>query len=171
MDLEQRISRLEAMEAIKQLKHRYFHACDTKQVALVRQCFASGSIDLQYGRIGSFSDREEMLAVFSELACQDHIIEMHHGQNPQIVVVDADNATATWGLYYFLIDTRRDLVTQLAGFYDDSYKRVDEQWQITRSHYTVTSTQIFDLSQGMAQVIFAGAAAPAELDDPSEQAG
>src|SRR6056300_1481448 len=32
-DLEQRLSRLEAIEAIKQLKARYFHACDTKQVA------------------------------------------------------------------------------------------------------------------------------------------
>ncbi len=62
-------------------------------------------------------------------------------------------------------------MTQLAGCYDDAYTRCDGQWRITRSHYEVTSTQIFDLSEGLARVIFAGSAAPVELDDPSQQAG
>jgi hypothetical protein len=57
------------------------------------------------------------------------------------------------------------------GNYDDAYVRHDRQWHITRSIYEVTSTQIFDLSDGLARVIFAGAAAPVELDDPGQQAG
>lgn len=171
MTLEQRISRLEAIEAIKQLKASYFHACDTKQVDLVRECFAAGDIDLRYGRIGNFSNREDMVSVFSELACQPHIVEMHHGQNPRIEVVDENNATGHWGLYYYLIDTRRQTVTQLAGFYEDGYTRSEGRWQIVRSCYEVTSTQIFDLSEGLARVVFAGAAAPVELDDPGAQAG
>lgn len=171
MTLEQRLCRLEAIEAIRQLKARYFHACDNKQPDVVRECFPAGLIDLRYGRIGNFSDREQLLAVFTTLACQQHIVEMHHGQNPRIEVHDADNATGVWGLYYHLIDTRRQTVTQLAGFYDDAYVRSDGQWRITRSYYEVSSTQIFDLSEGLARVIFAGAAAPVALDDPSQQAG
>lgn len=171
MSLEQRLLRLEAIEDIRQLKARYFHACDNKQPDMVRECFAAGKIELRYGRIGSFDDREQMLAVFTELACQPHIVEMHHGQNPRIEVRDANNATGVWGLYYHLIDTRRQTVTQLAGFYDDAYIRGDGQWRIARSSYEVTSTQIFDLSEGLARVIFAGAAAPVELDDPGKQAG
>jgi hypothetical protein len=169
--LEQRLSRLEAIEDIRQLKARYFQACDNKQADVVRECFPAGKIDLRYGRIGSFSDREQMLVVFTELACQPHIVEMHHGQNPCIEVLDENNATGVWGLYYYLIDTRRQTVTQLAGFYDDAYTRSDGQWRITRSYYEVSSTQIFDLSEGLARVIFAGAAAPVELDDPGKQAG
>jgi hypothetical protein len=169
--VEERLSRLEAIEDIRQLKARYFHACDHKRPDVVRECFRAGPIDLRYGRIGNFSDREQMLAVFTELACQPHIVEMHHGQNPRIEVHDADHASGIWGLYYYLIDTRRRTVTQLAGFYDDGYTRCDGQWRITRSYYEVTSTQIFDLSDGLARVIFAGAAAPVELDDPSQQAG
>jgi len=169
--VEQRLARLEAIEDIRQLKARYFQACDRKQPDIVRECFAPGPIDLRYGRIGTFSDREAMLAVFTELACQPHIVEMHHGQNPRIEVLDADNATGTWGLYYYLIDTRRQTVTQLAGFYEDAYTRSDGQWRITRSVYEVTSTQIFELSDGLARVIFAGTAAPVELDDPAKQAG
>ena len=151
LDFGQRLFRLEAIEAIKQLKARYFHACDTKQVDLVRGCFAEGEIDLRYGRIGHFSDREQLVSVFSELACHEHIVEMHHGQNPQVTVLDDDTATAIWGLYYHLIDTRQNTVTQLAGFYDDGFARVDGQWKITRSRYDVVSTQIFDLSEGSGQ--------------------
>lgn len=170
MNVEQRLARLEAIEAIKQLKARYFHACDTKQPELVRQCFASGEIDLRYGRIGDFSDREQMVAVFSELACHEHIVEMHHGQNPQIEVLSDSRASGRWGLYYHLIDTRQNTVTQLAGFYDDQYTCVDGQWLICGSEYRVSSTQIFDISEGLAKVIFAGAAAPGALDDPANQA-
>jgi len=172
VDLEQRLSRLEAIEEIRQLKARYFQACDRKDPGAVRDCFMPGAIDLRYGRIGEFSDREEMLTVFTHLACQPHIVEMHHGQNPCIDIVDGDSATGTWGLYYYLIDRRRQTVTQLAGFYDDAYRKYrDGRWRIARSYYEVTSTQIFDLSEGLARVIFAGASAPPELDDPGRQAG
>lgn len=168
--LEQRLARLEAIEAIKQLKARYFHACDTKQVDLIRECFAPGEIVLRYGRIGEFTDREQLVEVFSELACHDHIVEMHHGQNPRIEVEDAVNASGHWGLYYYLIDTRQQTVTQLAGFYQDAYVCVDGQWLISKSEYQVASTQIYNLSEGLARVIFAGSQAPAELDDPGKQA-
>lgn len=170
LTLEQRIYRLEAIEAIKQLKARYFQACDKKQPEVVRECFARGEIDLHYGRIGHFTEREQLVAVFSELACHEHIVEMHHGQNPQISVLDKNSASAIWGLYYHLIDTRQQTVTQLAGFYDDAYVRVDREWKICRSSYEVESTQIFDLAEGLARVVFAGVAAPAELDDPARQA-
>ncbi|NND68297.1 MAG: nuclear transport factor 2 family protein [Halioglobus sp.] len=169
--LEQRIARLEAVEAVKQLKYRYFRACDRKQPEVVRACFAPGEIDLQYGRIGNFSSRDDMVAVFSTLACQEHIVEMHHGQNPEVTVVDPDNATATWGLYYYMIDTRRNVVTQLGGFYDDAYVRINGEWLINKSHYEVSSTAIYNLADGPVQPVFAGAAAPVELDDPSAQAG
>jgi hypothetical protein len=171
VNLEQRLSRLEAIEDIRQLKARYFQACDRKDPAAVRECFLPGAIDLRYGRIGEFSNREDMLAVFEELACRPHIVEMHHGQNPRIEILDAERAAGTWGLYYYLIDQRRQAVTQLAGFYDDAYRRHHGQWRIERSYYEVTSTQIFDLSEGLARVVFAGSAAPEELDDPGRQAG
>ena len=170
MSLEQRIARLEAIEAIRTLKARYFHACDTKQPELVRSCFAPGPIELDYGRVGSFSDREEMLDVFTRLACSEHIVEMHHGQNPQIEITGDDEARATWGLYYYLIDTRQQTATQLGGFYRDGYRRINGEWLITRSAYEVVSTQVFDLSGAHIAAIFAGAAAPRELDDPERQA-
>ena len=49
MTLEQRIARLEALEAIRELKHRYLNACDLKDVAAIRDCFAQGPVLIDYG--------------------------------------------------------------------------------------------------------------------------
>jgi hypothetical protein len=97
MELEQRIARLEAVEAIKKLKAKYFFACDNKQPELVRSCFVDG--------------------------------DMH-------------------------ID----------------YRRVKGEWKISKTTYRVSSTQLMDLSEGMAKVIFAGREASSGIDDPSLQA-
>ena len=43
MDFERRLARLEALEAIRLLKHRYLNACDLKEVETVRDCFATDS--------------------------------------------------------------------------------------------------------------------------------
>ena len=77
-ELNRRIARLEAIEAIKQLKARYFFACDNKQPELVRTCFTDGEMVIDYGRVGSFSNADDMVAVFARLACEEHIVEMHH---------------------------------------------------------------------------------------------
>ncbi len=170
-DLEQRIARLEAIEAIKALKAEYFAACDNKDPSLVRSCFADGEIDLQYGRVGDYSSADAMVAVFTELACEDHIVEMHHAQNPRITVHSETEASAVWGLYYFMIDTRQNVTTQLGGSYNDEYRCIDGEWRITRSVFNLNSTLITDVSDGLAKIVFAGRNAPVEIDDPSRQAG
>ena len=167
--LERRIAVLEDIEAIRKLKHRYFFVCDRKRPADVLGCFAPGEIRLDYGRIGQFTRAEDMVAVFTALACHEHIVEMHHAQNDQIEILDATRAEATWGLYYYLINTREHTVTQLGGYYLDEYRKIAGEWKISASAFHVTSTQLLDLGEGMARVIFAGAAAPAAVDAPSRQ--
>ena len=169
-DLARRIARLEAIEAIKQLKAKYFFACDNKQPELVRTCFIDGDMLIDYGRVGSFSNADDMVAIFAKLACEEHIVEMHHAQNPQIEVLNDTEADATWGLYYYMIDTRANTVTQLGGFYEDEYRCIEGDWKISKTVYRVTSTQLMDLAEGMAKVIFAGREASPEIDDPSQQA-
>lgn len=169
--LERRIAALEDIEAIKQLKHRYFFSCDQKRPRQVRECFADGPIDLNYGRIGRFENADAMVDIFERLACVEHIVEMHHAQNPQIELLGEDLARGTWGLYYFLIDTRQQICTQLGGFYEDEYRRQKGEWKISASSFQVTSSQIISVDEGLSRVIFAGRTAPAELDDPTQQAG
>ena len=169
-DLAARITALENIEAIKRLKYDYFFFCDHKQPDNMRECFADGKVEIDYGRIGTFDNRDALAAVFSELACADSIVEMHHAQNPRIDLIDECSASALWSLYYFMIDTRQNVVTQLGGFYADKYRKINRQWKITATTFTVTSTHIMDFNEGLAKILFAGRTAPADIDDPSRQA-
>jgi len=170
MNLEQRVARLEAIEAIKQLKAKYFLACDNKQPAVVRSCFVNGNMVIDYGRVGSFSNADDMVAIYTKYACGEHIVEMHHAQNPQIEILSNTQARASWGLYYYMIDTHQNSVTQLGGLYEDEYRCVEGEWKISSTSYQVSSTQLMDMSAGIAKMVFAGREAPAEIDDPARQA-
>ena len=97
-DLAQRIQRLEDIESIRQLKARYFHACDRKQIDAIRECFVEGPLLIDYGAIGRFSDREAFLAIYQEMACHAYVIDMHHGQNAQIEWQSNTDASAVWDL-------------------------------------------------------------------------
>jgi hypothetical protein len=157
MTLAERIQALEDIEAIKRLKYDYFFFCDNKQPERVRECFVDGPVHIDYGAVGVFDHRDALIAVFTELACHDHMVEMHHAQNPRIDLVDSAHARGSWGLYYYLIDTRLNNVTQLGAYYEDEYRKVDGHWLISATVCKVTSTYRCDVSEHLARVLFAGA--------------
>lgn len=170
-DLESRLQALEDIEAIKRLKYDYLFYSDHKQPEKMRECFAPGEVTIDYGRIGLFKNRDELVAVFDQLACAEHIIEMHHAQNPRVDLLSTSTAKGVFGLYYFMIDSHQNSVTQLGGYYEDEYEKLAGEWKITATAFKVTSTQIMDVGEGMAKILFAGSTAPVEIDDPSRQAG
>ncbi len=162
MDLASRIQALEDIEAIKRLKYDYFYYCDTKQPDKVRKCFVDGPVHIDYGSIGVFEQRDALVSVFTEMACHDHMVEMHHAQNPRIDLVDETTARGVWGLYYHLIDTRTQSVTQLGAYYEDEYRKIGGRWLISATVCKVNSTCVCDLSEHVAKVLFAGRAVPAD---------
>lgn len=159
-NLEQRLQRLEDIEAIRQLKARYFHACDRKDVAALRDCFCAGDVHIDYGALGTFHSRDEFLALFTELACHEQIIDMHHGQNAQIKWHSSTQATATWDLYFHQIDRHNNTLTQLAGYYEDEYQKHANQWQMARTVFRVSSTCLVQMDDTQLRLLFAGQQAP-----------
>lgn len=138
--LEERIARLEAIEAIKRLKASYWYACDQKDVEAVRDCFADGPVEIHYdGPVGRVEHRDALYEVFKDVACHTNIVEIHHGGSPQIDVVDADHAIGIWGLVYHLMDTDKHTRSVVGGYYHDEYRRIDGQWKITRTRFKVAS--------------------------------
>ena len=154
--LEERIQRLEDIEAIKQLKAKYLHNCDVKDIEGIRDCFSTNEVIIDYGVIGSFSNRESFLEVFQAMACNEHTIDMHHGQNPQITWIDAEKASACWDLYFYQINTETKNLTQLSGSYADEYEKQNGQWVITKTIFVVSSTVVTDIKDDNVSNIFAG---------------
>lgn len=159
--LTARLEKLEAIEAIKQLKARYLSACDRKQTEVIRSCFVDGPVTIDYGAVGQFEHREGLIETFNRLGNHDYIVDMHHGQNPQIDVLSSTSARASWQLYFHQINTQENTVTQLGGFYEDEYVFEDGSWLISSTVFTVTSSVVTQLSEGKPNVLFAGGTPPA----------
>src|SRR5690554_5857871 len=113
LTIEQRLQQLEALEQIRQLKHRYLNACDRKAVEDIRECFALGPIRIDYGELGVFHDRDSFIELYTRLACQPNVIDLHHGSNPEIVLESATEARGRWALYYFNLDAQSGITRQL----------------------------------------------------------
>lgn len=168
-ELESRLQHLEDIEAIRQLKARYLFCCDRKDPDGVRECFAPGEVKIDFGRVGVFTHRDQLVDVFTRLGCVEHVIDMHHGVNPQIDLIDDEKARGTWGLHYVMINTRDKQLVELGSYYYDEYIKLDGQWKISATRNVVDSTRIMDISGDTPKVLFAGGEAPAAVDNPQAQ--
>jgi len=155
-ELIERVKCLEDIEAIRRLRARYFNACDRKEVDDIRACFIEGPVHIDYGVVGVFGNREELIATFVEKGCHPHIVDLHHGQNPEIDITGPDTAKAIWGLYFYQVDTSTRLLTQLGGRYDDEYRRVDGKWLISRTVFQVFSSIMSQIDGQQLQMLYAG---------------
>lgn len=144
----QRLQQLEALEQIRQLKHRYLNACDRKAVEDIRACFAAGPILIDYGGVGVFHDRDSFIELYTQLACQPQVIDLHHGANPEIVLESATEARGRWAIYYFNLDAETGITRQLGGLYEDRYRLTEDGWRIvetcSRIHSAVAGRSLTD---------------------------
>lgn len=159
--LLQRIEHLETVEAIKSLKYRYLNACDEKRPDEVLACFAPGKVAIDFGHIGQFETAQDFVQVFKELGCHDHIVDMHHAQNPLVQWQGGDRASAKICLRFLSLNTRDKQRVQLGGYYNDEYQRIDGQWLIISSRFTVTSVELQDFSSDQTVVTYVGNKMPA----------
>ena len=139
-DLEQRLRALEDINAIRELKARYLRACDRKQPDVMRDCFIEKGAVIEAEGFPSFTDREGWVQVFTELSVNNpNIMDTHHGQNPQIVLIGPDSASAVWDLQFTQINLKERTVVNLAGEYRDQYLRSGGRWWISSQKFRQTS--------------------------------
>lgn len=134
VELEKRITRLEDIEAIKQLKARYCAICDDdhnpEQIASV---FAEDGI-WEGGGFGTARGHDgirELFKGFQKLIG----FSQHNVMNP-IIDIDGDRATAVWYLLGPFTFHKNSDDRWLAVRYDDDYVKVNGQWKY--QHLRVT---------------------------------
>lgn len=128
--------RLEDIEAIKMLKHRYMRMLDSGDSEGLRSCFVPEATIRYEG--GSYlyeaGNREEIVALLSQ-SQNNQYVGMHLALMPEIDVHDPDTAEGRWYMIDWAVNLATNRETQGAAFYQDHYVRRDGTWQILRSTY------------------------------------
>ncbi len=167
-DLASRIERLEAIEAIRRLKARYLNACDTQDPQGVRACFADSGVLIDMGHLGVFHHRDEFAAFFQSAGCHEHVLDMHHGTNAEIDILDESHARAVWSLSYRNINTRERTVTFLSLLYHDEYVKLAGEWKILESRVDFRSALHLSYASGTLQTLLTGRSLAAPLEARKE---
>ena len=131
------MQKLIEIEAIKNLKARYFRALDTKDWVLFGDCLTE-DIEGRYsdGEL-SFDGKESLVGFMADNLSAAHMVTMHQGHHPEISINDdGKQATGVWYLQDIVIDLQG--MTRLYGsaIYQDEYRAEEGQWKISKIGYS-----------------------------------
>ena len=124
------------LEAIKQLKARYFRTMDTKDWEGMRDVFAADVVVDTTTSDGNVVKGADEFMAFLREALQE-VVTVHHGRMPEIELTSATTAKGIWAMQDLLKwpDGR-----ELSGYghYHETYELVDAAWRIK----TLTLTRL-----------------------------
>lgn len=135
--LASRIAALEAIDAIKSLKARYWRAIDLKAPEIAADCLAP-DVHIDFEGMSRFDSRDAYYQVI-KAAAGDGGYHMHHGQNPEIRLVGDGRAEGQWDIRYQGIFPGARVVVEMAGVYRDRYIYDAGRWWIASMTMRQTS--------------------------------
>jgi len=137
------IERLAAIEAIRQVKARYFRGVDTGNGELVRSILAEDCVldymgcctDPTSGRdyLPAMNIVMEGRASWSSNGLRNiGIVSTHHGHNSEVTIHSPTSASAIWPMTDRLfMPTGGEYDAMIGyGFYHETYEKVGENWLI-----------------------------------------
>jgi uncharacterized protein (TIGR02246 family) len=130
MDLEARITRLEDLEAIKQLKARYCEICDDDHNPdRITSLFTEDGVWEAKG-IGEAKGHEEIRALFQRFQKMIRFSQ-HMTMNP-VIEVDGDTARGTWYFFGPFTMEKDNQAMWQACRYHEVYRKVEGTWLFER---------------------------------------
>jgi hypothetical protein len=127
--------RLLDIEAIKQLKARYFRHMDLKQWDEWAQVFARHAVMEVPEVDATQTGRDDIVAFVSGALTGARTV--HHGHTPEIEITGPDSARGTWAMADYVewtVPAGADRVGLRGyGHYIEEYVREDAAWRIART--------------------------------------
>jgi len=120
------------IEAIRQLKARYFRLMDTKEWDRLAHVFADDVVIDVTGEGGGVTRSVAEYIPFLR-ANIENVITVHHGHMPEIELTSPTTATGIWALEDQLWWPDGGPLKHMHGFghYHETYEKTDGVWRIT----------------------------------------
>jgi hypothetical protein len=133
------------IEAIKQLKARYFRLMDTKDWAGFRACFTDDVVvDVSADGAGVFEGVDAFMTML-EPTLRD-VVTVHHGHMPEIELTSDTTANGVWAMEDNLrFGVNGEMHLHGFGHYHETYRKVDGAWKIASTRLTRLR---LDITQG-----------------------
>jgi uncharacterized protein (TIGR02246 family) len=122
------------VEAIKQLKARYFRTMDTKNWAAMRRLFTDDVVMDTTASGGGVVTGADVFMVFLQQTLAD-VVTVHHGHMPEITLTSSTTATGIWALHDE-IEWPDGTRMRGDGHYHETYKLAGGEWRIASSTLT-----------------------------------
>lgn len=125
---------MDDIEAIKQLKARYFRTMDTKNWDAMRQVFTDDvTMDTTSSGGGVVHGADEFMTFL--VATIGDVVTVHHGHMPEVQITSPTTATGIWAMEDQL---RWPNGTEMQGFghYHETYEKAGGEWRIKSSTLT-----------------------------------
>lgn len=135
-DLERRIKAIEDVDAIKQLKYRYWRYLDTKQWDELATCFApDASVAYGSGRYEFHGVEAIMKFLRESLGRERGAVTIHQGHHPEIQLTSATTAQGTWALYNYMYNVKENRGIRIGAYYHDDYVKAAGVWKFQHIGY------------------------------------
>jgi len=131
------MSNLEEIEAIKQLKYKYFRCVDKRLWDELAECLTADAVARYSGGKYAFNGRDQIIG-FLKKGMTQTLLTMHHGHHPEIKLTGPNTARGIWALEDYVIDLTRNTTLHGAAFYEDEYVKVNGEWKIKSTGYDRT---------------------------------
>jgi uncharacterized protein (TIGR02246 family) len=128
------------IEAIRQLKARYFRTMDTKDWEGMRRVFTDDVIVDTSAAGGSTVRGADEFMDFLEDALNG-AVTVHHGHMPEIDLTSPTTATGIWALNDVVI-WPNGMRLNGYGHYHETYEKVGDEWLIKSSNLTRLHTDL-----------------------------
>jgi len=133
MSLEERITNLADLEAIKFLKTRYAQVLDGFSEEKISNLFTEDAV-WDIGKRGSYKGRKEIQDFFDNKLSSFQPFSMHYFVQP-VIEIDGTKATGRWYMLLAACSSDGSAVWS-AGIEDDEYEKVDGEWLMSRMKLT-----------------------------------
>jgi uncharacterized protein (TIGR02246 family) len=131
---------MDDIEAIRQLKARYFRTMDTKDWAGMRQVFSDDVVLDTSDAGGSLVTGADEFMTFLQEVLRG-AVTVHQGHMPEIELTSPTTATGIWALNDIVIWPDGTRLTGY-GHYHETYEKVAGDWKIASSKLTRLHTDI-----------------------------